>query len=528
MQHPMRYSAVSPLSSVQHHDCCVETGTDYAFSRSVSSVPLSTLEFPQAASEYVIVFVAGADAVTPAAVLGIRENENLYLDAHNAWQAAYIPAYLRRYPFIFSSVDKGKTIMLCIDDAFQGLNRRGNGQPLFEAQRKPTAFLENVLKSLRDDHVNDQRTRVFCNTLQALGILDPIHVNTTLAAGEDVRLSGIMAVNRERLRRLPGSVLARLVRTDELELIYLHLLSMRNFEALRSRSLSRIADASVARAPAPNRNAATKSDGRMVRRGAATEAEDAQESSRRGVHRQGSSKGNASQISPCATPYNQEFIFRECGFDWVPEYVDRNLLFNVSYDLQNDEVKLYVLARSRDFMYKISANAIVKQYDALMHGADPSRLSQFLGADFDYQDILLDTVEDGVYYLFVEDSTAAQYRKFFRTLCDKFGVTEGRLLSAVNRINRRHSDNLDECSARKAVSLVKVPLLDAGCKVYSRPFLTGNDYELSSKTITFLTRLYDCEEKSLRAHVRHLWVASELHSDRIVISTQHHELVHGA
>ena len=44
-----------------------------------------------------------------------------------------------------------------------------------------------------------------------------------------------MAVSREKLKALPAETLAEMAKTDELELIYLHLHSLRNFDRLRDR-----------------------------------------------------------------------------------------------------------------------------------------------------------------------------------------------------------------------------------------------------------------------------------------------------
>src|SRR5688572_20047907 len=356
---PMFYASATPLSPSRHRGCYVAAGTDYGFSRSANCVPLLAMEFPAAASEYVIAFTGTSDAVTPVVVLGLAARENWYLDDRNAWQAAYVPAYVRRYPFLLASAN-AEAPAPCVDESFAGFNRQGRGQPLFDAEGKPAPFLESVVALLRDYQAHERRTQAFCATLKRSGILQPIRVDVKSATGEGVRLEGVMAVSRERLRALPGDVLASLVSTDALELIYLHLRSLDNIGALQGRLSSR------------------------------------------------ASGGGASRSYSMACPYDLDFVFRECGFDWVPEDIDRNLLFNVSYDLKTREMKLYVLAPGRDFIYKIGANTITKQYDAVTHGADPARLSEFLGADLDYQDLLLDTVEDDVYYLFVEDSSAAQ------------------------------------------------------------------------------------------------------------------------
>ncbi|OGA16076.1 MAG: hypothetical protein A3I63_02710 [Betaproteobacteria bacterium RIFCSPLOWO2_02_FULL_66_14] len=224
--------------------------------------------------------------------------------------------------------------------------------------------------------------------------------------------------------------------------------------------------------------------------------------------------------------YDAEFIFGECGFDWIPPWIDRRLLFNASYELGTGEIKLYFLDAARSTIFKISGKSITKQYDALRFNAPPARLSAFLGAEFDYFDLLLDTVEDDAYYVLVENTSAAQYLKFFAAVCGKFGATESRLIEVASRINRRRVENLRECHRRKAVSLVKVPFVDPNCKLYARPFLTGNGYDLSHEALAFLTRFHGCGEAELQPRIRHLWVASELLSERVVISTQQHSLVH--
>jgi hypothetical protein len=224
--------------------------------------------------------------------------------------------------------------------------------------------------------------------------------------------------------------------------------------------------------------------------------------------------------------YDADFIFRECGFDWIPQWIDRELLFNASCDLATGEIKLYFLDAARSTIFKVSGRTITKQYDAVRFKAPPGRLSAFLGTAFDYSDLLLDTVEDDVYYVLVQDTSATQYLKFFGALCRKFDAAEGKLVEAVNRINKRQVKTLHECYNRKAVSLVKVPFVDGDCKVYARPFLTGNSYDLSRSALEFLTRFHGCSEDELQPRLRYLWVSAELRSDRVVIATQHHALVH--
>jgi SapC protein len=231
----MIYEAAVPVSHARHGNWSVEVGADYAFCRNINSVPLMAAEFASAALEYAVVFGATGDAVMPITVLGVRTNENLYVTNEGAWQAKYLPAFVRRYPFVFFSRDEGKTFTLCIDEAFPGFNQSGRGERLFGDDGKPTPYVENVLKFLGQYQREFQRTQAFCKKLKDLNLLEPIQAQIKLGSGERMALGGFSVVDRARLKTLSGNVLAQLAQSDELELIYAHLVSMRNFETVRDR-----------------------------------------------------------------------------------------------------------------------------------------------------------------------------------------------------------------------------------------------------------------------------------------------------
>ena len=180
-------------------------------------------------------FAGNQDSLLPAVILGVRGDENLFLTGENVWEAKYIPAFVRRYPFVFSTSPDGQQLTLCIDEAFSGFNREGRGQKLFGDDAKPTPYVENVLKFLQEYQAQFLRTQAFCNKIRELDLLEPMQAQVDLATGERLALGGFMAVNRAKLKALSGDKLAELARTDELELLYLHLQSMRNFLGLRDR-----------------------------------------------------------------------------------------------------------------------------------------------------------------------------------------------------------------------------------------------------------------------------------------------------
>lgn len=228
------YESAVPLSAARHGDVSVEPSDSFAFSAGVNAVPLMAVEFPRAAAEYTIVFTAEGENVMPAVILGVRNAQNLYLSPDSKWKADYIPAFIRRYPFVFSSGD-GKTLTLCIDESHPGVNRAGKGNALFGADKKPTSFLEKVLEFVKEFQVQFELTRQFCRRVKELQILEPMQANVTTPQGEKVSLGGFLGVKRELIRQLSGEKLEKLAKTDELELLYLHLASLRNFTEFKDR-----------------------------------------------------------------------------------------------------------------------------------------------------------------------------------------------------------------------------------------------------------------------------------------------------
>lgn len=241
------YETAVPVSNQRHAQWSVEVGADYAFSRHVNAVPLMAVEFMPAAAEYAIVFAQEGDNILPAAILGMRGQQNLYLSAENTWQARYIPAFVRRYPFVFSSSPDGQTFTLCIDEAFKGFNQQGRGQRLFGDDGKPSPYTDNVLNFLREYQAQFERTKAFCRKLKDLNLLEPMQAQITMSTGERVSLTGFLGIDRKRIRTLSSENLAKLVANDDLETIYLHLYSMRNFDEVKNRFLSlRSAEAQAA------------------------------------------------------------------------------------------------------------------------------------------------------------------------------------------------------------------------------------------------------------------------------------------
>lgn len=193
------------------------------------------VEFGKAAGEYALVFAGEQDRIMPAAILGVQNDTNLYVDEDGKWGAAYVPAFVRRYPFVFSSADEGQTFTLCIDEDYQGANQDGRGNKLFDDEGERTDYLTGVLDFLKEYQAEFNRTQLFCDKLLELDLLEPMQAQIKLQSGQQLSLTGFQAVSREKLNAVAPETLSELAKIGALELIYIHLFSMRHFSDMMER-----------------------------------------------------------------------------------------------------------------------------------------------------------------------------------------------------------------------------------------------------------------------------------------------------
>ena len=119
----------------------------FAFSRKANSLYLACAEFAEACKEYAIVFArVDGGRIAPLALLGLRDGENLFVNAQGRWEAHYVPAFVRRYPFVLAEFD-GAQMGVCVDEAFSGISET-EGEALFDAQGENTPYLQGALDFL--------------------------------------------------------------------------------------------------------------------------------------------------------------------------------------------------------------------------------------------------------------------------------------------------------------------------------------------------------------------------------------------
>jgi len=232
----MIYDNIQPLSSETHRQWSVAV-EDYSFVSHMISAPVLATEIPFAAGEFPVVFSATQreGEYIPLALMGLKENENLFLNEKGQFKSRYIPAFIRRYPFILGG-DKGNDSMaLCIDVDSKAVIKDGSkGRRLFDDKGEQTEHLKEVVEFLKDYHFRAEMTKAFCTRLHELGLLEPMQANIKLKGAEEtnLNLTGFYVVKREKLKAISDADALDLFKRDGLELIYSHLQSLSSFNDL--------------------------------------------------------------------------------------------------------------------------------------------------------------------------------------------------------------------------------------------------------------------------------------------------------
>jgi hypothetical protein len=233
MSEPVDYDKPVLLDRDKHRSWRIKPSGSFAFANNSNSLYIAGAEFPEAMKEYPIVFTRGQGGkVSPVVMLGLRSRQNLFVDAQGRWEGRYIPAFVRRYPFVLAQLKQGDAQMgVCIDEGYPGIST-SEGEALFDAEGKNTAFLDNALGFLTRYQQEFARTEVFCQHLADAGVLREMNAKADVKDGRSFTVSGLLVVDEKKLFALPDDTALALFRSGELNLVAMHLASLSNMNRL--------------------------------------------------------------------------------------------------------------------------------------------------------------------------------------------------------------------------------------------------------------------------------------------------------
>ena len=224
---PIFYQDLQPLSSSLHASFKTRGADKAPYFAKAHAIPLTVDEFVSAQRYSPIVFSAGENSV-PLALMGLNEGVNIFLDDEGkAYNPFYVPAYVRRYPFILARLQPdAQELSLCFDPQSELVGEFDEGIPLFDGD-KPSENLNNILKFCEDFEIAAQRTSAFMRELEELDLLIDGEVSIQPDNAEQPYVyRGFRMVSEEKMRDMHGDQLRKINQNGILQLIMAHLFSL--------------------------------------------------------------------------------------------------------------------------------------------------------------------------------------------------------------------------------------------------------------------------------------------------------------
>lgn len=226
------YKRPTVLDRNEHKKLRFKPADNVSFSQSSLAVPLLAGEFSLASREFPIIFLRSAEGdLTPVALLGLPGDQNQYVDEEGNWLGRYVPAFVRRYPFVLARADDSE-LVVCFDEEFSGLGEKSGGELLFDKSGEPTETLSRVTQFLTEFHQQSVATQQFVKKLAEADLLTESTATIRAAGHEDYSLQGLLIVDEQKLRGIDDSMALQLFRSAEIGLIYAHLMSLSNLTDL--------------------------------------------------------------------------------------------------------------------------------------------------------------------------------------------------------------------------------------------------------------------------------------------------------
>lgn len=233
---PLFYNNPAPLDAKKHGKLGLKKNFGFGFTSEVNAVPINLIEMPQVCHYYPIAFSPDNNA-TPVAIMGLRDKENLFVTEDNKWEEdVYIPAYIRRYPFIFSELPNRDDLTLCIDMNDNIIEDDGDAaQKFFNADEKPSDLSNNALEFCKSYHAAAQQTVEFSKAVAAADILVDREAQINIAGSKRINFSGFKIVDEKKLAELDDKTFLEFRQKGWLPFLYAHLFSGAQWQKLTKR-----------------------------------------------------------------------------------------------------------------------------------------------------------------------------------------------------------------------------------------------------------------------------------------------------
>ena len=206
----------------------------YAFAKTISSIPLAALEIPTAQKFYPIVF-PDIERGGPIAVFSSNGGHNPFVTKDGKWEEdVYIPAYLRRYP-IATVQGEDDRVAIVFDRASNGIVE--DPEFKFFENDKLTDWAQRLVDFSVKYERDQVETNLFMDKLRELKLLTTKHVGQKID-GEDRTFANFISIDESQLTSLTDEQILELNSRGYLAIIFGQLFSQENWGRIISKNAS--------------------------------------------------------------------------------------------------------------------------------------------------------------------------------------------------------------------------------------------------------------------------------------------------
>ncbi|OSQ36469.1 SapC family protein [Thalassospira mesophila] len=237
---PLFYGKPRAVLAERHGNMSLTPTSDFSFAGTTNSVPVVATELPMVCKHYPILFTDGAQPQM-VALLGLRASENLMVDGKGNWTpGTYVPAYIRRYPFIFFENEDKSQYTLCVDEDAKTVVE-GTENPFF-VDGEPSELTKSALDFCRDYQAHYAATTEFLKAITEAGLLVENRADATLADGRKLSLSGFKVIDEAKFNELDDETFLAWRKRGWVHLVYCHFISNGNWSTLVERAALKVAN----------------------------------------------------------------------------------------------------------------------------------------------------------------------------------------------------------------------------------------------------------------------------------------------
>lgn len=238
----MLYENPQPLTKDKHAGYgVVQVKKPFAFMEKSHFMPITAPEFGSASASYPIIFAG--EARTPLAVLGIRGNENLFVEDGLFGNTYYMPAFARRYPFVLAGDQENDRFVVCVDENAECVTNKKPAQPFFDGD-EPSKFTSEAFEFLKQFEQDRRATDQMIERFKELDLFEQKEMNfqgnnPDGSLADKQKIADYFAITDERLRGLDQKIVKEFVDNGYLSVAYAHMISLGNWQRLVNMTLAR-------------------------------------------------------------------------------------------------------------------------------------------------------------------------------------------------------------------------------------------------------------------------------------------------